>query len=99
MPREPGASPPGIDSCESQTLKARFNPTPEGIAIFRVETVSPYRRKWIALSTLVILESVLLGALPEAAVESDAVGAQNLKLENCFASRGWIVLCSSTLDD
>ena len=35
-------------------------------------------------------------ALPEAAVESCAVGAQNLNRENCFASLPWIALCWSS---
>jgi hypothetical protein len=35
--------------------------------------------------------------LPEAAIESCAVGAQNLKRENCFASVARIAICSLKL--
>ena len=50
----------------------------------------------MALSALVILGIRSPRALPEAAVESCAVGAQNLKRENCFGSLHWIALCWSS---
>jgi len=50
----------------------------------------------IEFSALVILRIRSPLALPEAAIESYALGAQNLKRENCFASLRWIALCWSS---
>ena len=79
---------PGIDCCERRAEGAISVSRQKRIAIARVANRFDYIDGRESR-----FQPRKLSGLPAAAVESRAVGAQNLNHENCFASLPRIALC------